>query len=79
MVGSQFRLLDKQGKMVGSGQVSGGDGRGGQASPMARFAVQPGTYRVEVQYSNGQRRGKEIQVSESPFRDVIDEKTPPLQ
>lgn len=78
VVGSRFRLLDPKGNLLGSGQVSGGDGRGGQASPLARFAVQPGTYRVEVQYSSGIRRGKEIQVSASPFRDQIDARTPQL-
>jgi hypothetical protein len=75
VVGSKFRLLDKAGKIVGSGQVSGGDGRGGQASPLARFAVPPGAYRFVVQYSSGVRRGQDIQVSTSPFKAVIDEQT----
>ena len=43
---------------MGVQQVSGGDGRGGQAAPTARFALAPGTYRVEVLFSNGDRRGE---------------------
>ena len=46
-------------------QMSGGDGRGGQSAPTARFALEPGTYRVEVLFSNGDRRAKEIVVAGS--------------
>jgi len=39
--GSQIRVLDKAGKLLGSQQLSGGDGRGSQQAPMARFALDP--------------------------------------
>ena len=68
--------LDRDGKLQGSHTVSGGDGRGGQASPNARFALKPGTYRVEVQYSTGVKRMKEIVVATSPVRGVIDDSAP---
>ncbi len=48
VIGSRVAVLDKAGKLHGTSFVSGGDGRGGQASPAARFALQPGKYRVEV-------------------------------
>jgi len=58
VVGSCVKVLDKEGKALGCVSISGGDGRGGQAAPQARFALPPGTYRVEVQYSSGVRRAK---------------------
>ena len=39
VTGSRVKLLDKAGKLLASHQVSGGDGRGGQAAPTARFAL----------------------------------------
>ena len=38
------------------------------------FKVKPGNYRVEVRYSNGVKRTKEITVAQTPMRAVIDEK-----
>jgi hypothetical protein len=75
VVGSKVRVLDRDGKLLGSHHVSGGDGRGGQAAPSARFALLPGTYRVEIQYSTGERRAKRIVVAGAPLRDVLDERT----
>jgi hypothetical protein len=72
VIGSRVRVLDKAGKLLGSHQVSGGDGRGGQAAPMARFALAPGAYRVEVQYSSGQRKEKDIVVAGNPMRGVVE-------
>jgi len=72
VIGSRVRVLDKAGKCLGSHQVSGGDGRGGQAAPMARFALTPGAYRVEVQYSSGQRKEKDIVVAGNPMRSVVE-------
>ena len=75
VLGSVVRvLLDAQGKPIATEQVSGGDGRGGQRSPQARFALDPGNYRVEVRDSNGVKRTKEITVAQTPMRAVIDEK-----
>ncbi len=76
VVGSVVKVLDKDGKTVGTQQVSGGDGRGGQSAPMARFALVPGKYRVEVAFTDGVRRAKEITVVQTPFRDVLDDGTP---
>lgn len=76
VVGSQVRLLDRQGKLVAGQYICGGDGRGGQRAPLARFALAPGTYRVVVRYSSGVERGKEITVDGTPLRDTIDDQTP---
>jgi DNA-binding Lrp family transcriptional regulator len=79
VVGSRVRVLDKDGKLQGSHVVSGGDGRGGQASPAARFALKPGTYKVEVLYSTGVKRMKEIEVASTAAKGVIDETSPILK
>jgi len=72
VVGSTVRLLDGQGKLVGSAHVSGGDGRGGQVPPVARFAVPPGAYKVEVVASNGAKREKALPVAATPTRSVVE-------
>jgi hypothetical protein len=76
VVGSRVRVLDKAGKLHACHFVSGGDGRGGQAAATARFALAPGTYRVEVRYSNGERRARDLVVATTPVRGVLDEKVP---
>ena len=63
VIGSKVKVTDKDGKLVAMQQVSGGEARGGQSSPTARFALEPGTYRVEVLFSNGDRRAKEMVVA----------------
>jgi hypothetical protein len=78
VVGSRVRVVDKQGRTRGVQEISGGDGRGGQRPPQARFALEPGVYRVEVRYSSGLTRGREITVASTPLRGLIDEKTPQL-
>ncbi len=72
VVGSTVRLLDPNGKLLATTQVSGGDGRGGQMPPVARFAVPPGAYKVEVIASNGQKREKALAVPTTPTRSVIE-------
>ena len=79
VTGSRVKIMDMGGKLLASHQVSGGDGRGGQAAPMARFALEPGAYRVEVQYSNGIRRAKAITVAQTVVRDVVDDETPKME
>jgi hypothetical protein len=79
VVGSKVKVLDKDGKLLASTFVSGGDGRGGQAAPVARFALQPGTYRVEATFSGGIRRAKEITVASTHVKGVIDEQTPVME
>jgi hypothetical protein len=79
VTGSRVKVMDMGGKVLASHHVSGGDGRGGQAAPTARFALDPGSYRVEVQYSNGVRRAKEITVAQTVFRGVIDDETAKME
>jgi len=43
VVGSRVRVVDKQGRVRGVQDICGGDGRGGQRAPLARFALEPGT------------------------------------
>jgi hypothetical protein len=76
VTGSKVTVLDKDGKTQGSRFLAGGEGRGGQAAPQAHFALQPGTYRIEVRYSSGVKRAKEISVTNTHLRDVIDDQTP---
>ncbi len=76
VVGSRVRVLDAAGRAQGVHFITGGEGRGGQAAPLARFALKPGTYRVEVRYSSGPVRAREIKVAKTPWRGVIDDQTP---
>ncbi len=75
-IGSQVRVVDTAGRIHGSRHISGGEGRGGQAAPMASFALEPGTYRIEVRFSSGRRHAKEIVVAGSPLRGLLDETLP---
>jgi hypothetical protein len=79
VIGSQVKVLDKGGKVHGTLLVSGGEGRGSQAAPVARFALSPGNYRVEVRYSSGIRRARDITVAAAPVRGVIDNQTPKVE
>ncbi len=74
IVGSKVRVLDKDGKAVASHSISGADGRGGQEAPQARFALKPGTYRVEVRYSSGKTHSENITVAATPMYAAIEEK-----
>jgi hypothetical protein len=68
-------VLDKDGHSYGVQFLGGGDGRA-QRAPVAHFALAPGPYRVEVRYSSGVVRAKEVTVASTPLRGVIDEQTP---
>jgi hypothetical protein len=74
VTGSRVSVRDADGKLRGSHQVSGGEGRGGQSPPTARFALAPGKYNVEVLFSSGEKRGRQIVVSSTHVRGVLDEK-----
>jgi hypothetical protein len=78
-IGSRVKVHDKDGKLRGTCYISGGDGRGGQAAPAARFALPPGKYRVEVLLSSGERRGKEIVVAGTHLLGILDEQTPKVE
>src|SRR5262249_43738501 len=58
VIGSRVRVQDREGEILGSQFIGGGEGRGGQLPMLARFALRPGRYRVEVQYSSGQKRSE---------------------
>jgi hypothetical protein len=74
LTGSKVSVRDAEGKLCGSHQVSGGEARGGQSSPTARFALSPGKYKVEVLFSSGQKRSREIVVATTHVRGVLDDK-----
>jgi hypothetical protein len=74
--GALVRVSDMSGKIQASQQISGGDGRTMQAAQDARFALPPGKYRVEVRYTSGATRIKEVDVADKPIWEVIDDKTP---
>jgi FG-GAP-like repeat/FG-GAP repeat len=79
IVGSKVQVQDKTGKTLATREISGSDGRGGQHAPQARFALEPGAYRVLVRYTSGVTRVREITVAGSPVRSRIDEETPMLE
>jgi hypothetical protein len=74
LIGSQVQVFDQQGKRLFFQEISGGEGRC-QPPPLARFALDPGNYRVQVRYSSGLVRGCTINVARSPLRGKIDEQT----
>jgi hypothetical protein len=74
-VGSRVQVFDKDGKLHGTQEISGGDGRGGQALAQARFALDPGAFRVQVRYSSGLTRTQIVTVAGSPVRSRVDEQT----
>jgi hypothetical protein len=79
VTGSWVRVLSTERKVLAVQDISGGDGRGGQKAPHAHFALKPGKYFVEVRYSSGVKRRKEILVAGAPLKGVIDEKVPKLE
>jgi hypothetical protein len=74
VIGSRVRVFDRDGKVVGLREISGGDGRGGQQGPQARFALAPGSYRLEVRSSAGVVRTQDVNVGAAPIRAVLAEK-----
>jgi hypothetical protein len=72
VMGSRVRLLDADGNLLGLRDISGGDGRGGQQGPHARFAVAAGKYQVEVRSSSGVVRAREVRVETAPVRVTIE-------
>jgi hypothetical protein len=79
VVGSSVRVLDRAGKCLGSEFICGGDGRGGQRPPSARFALQPGGYRVEVRFSSGLVQARNILVEATPLRATLDDRMPRVE
>jgi hypothetical protein len=79
VVGGRVVVRDTDGRLLASQHVSGGDGRGGQAPLMARFALPPGRYRLEWLASSGEKRGQPLLVESSHVRATLDEKTPKME
>jgi hypothetical protein len=75
ITGSQVRVVGADDRVLGTGTISGGDGRS-QGVPVAHFALEPGAYQVEVRYSSGVRRGRRIEVTRGVTRTVLDDQTP---
>jgi hypothetical protein len=78
VVGGQVQILDMTGKFLKGHAICGGGGRT-QSQPQARFILDPGTYRVEVRYSSGSVRARDIRVAGAPVRGAIDERTPRVE
>jgi hypothetical protein len=78
VIGSRVRVLSPDRRTLAVQEIAGGDGRGGQLAPQAHFALTPGKYLVEVRYSSGVQRRKEILVASAPFKGIIDEQVPKL-
>ena len=77
VVGSRVSVLDKEGQLKGdAAHFRRRRPRRPGGCRWRSFALAPGNYRVEVRYSSGVRRMKEITVATSPIRGVIDEQTP---
>jgi hypothetical protein len=79
VTGSKVQVQDKAGKTLATREISGSDGRGGQHAPQARFALEPGAYRVLVRYTSGITRVREITVASAPVRSRIDDAAPELE
>jgi hypothetical protein len=73
--GGRVRVVGEGGKLIAHDQVGLGQGRGGQGASEARFALAPGRYQVEVRYSSGTVRAREIVVANNHLKAVIDDKT----
>jgi len=72
VVGSRVQVLDARGRSLGSREISGGDGRC-QHPPQARFALEPGSYQVQVRLSSGVVRQRDIVVGKAPLQLKIDD------
>ncbi len=73
IIGSRVQVSDKAGKLIGVQEISGGESRGGQAGPFARFALEPGDYSVQVRSGNGESRTSNITIGADPVRRLLDD------
>jgi hypothetical protein len=74
IVGSRVRVVDANGKAVAVHHVGAGEGRGGQAPAQAHFALHPGGYRLEVRFSSGLIRNRDITVELAPLHGLLADK-----
>lgn len=77
-LGAQVRVLGNDGRALAEQQIARCEGRS-QSLPVARFALSPGTYHVEVRYSCGLRRAREVEVVRGLTRATVDDRTSPVQ
>ena len=62
LVGAVVRVLDAEGRPAGMRQFSGAGSYGGQAQPVANFALRPGVARVSVCLSDGRAAQQVVRV-----------------
>ena len=72
VIGSKVDVHDKNGKLVGTRHICGGNGRGGQQASLARFTLEPGQYRASVRLSSGQVLTKNITLGADALRSRIE-------
>jgi hypothetical protein len=72
IIGSRIDLHDKDNKLIGTQQICGGAGRGGQQAALARFTLEPGQYRASVRLSSGQVLTKNITLGNDALRSRIE-------
>jgi hypothetical protein len=71
IVGSKVRVVDGGGQTVAAHEVGTGEGRGGQAGAQLHFALKPGNYRLEVRYTSGLTRSRELTIEQVPLRGML--------
>jgi hypothetical protein len=74
IVGSSVSVFDRKRQLMGSRFLGGGEGRGSQGAPIARFSLTPGSYEVVTRFSSGLVQTKDITVGETPIRTIIDDR-----
>jgi hypothetical protein len=71
-VGSSLTITNAEGKAVAKSQLLGGDGRGGQAGLVPRFALAPGNYKLAIRSSDGKTVEKSFSVASNPMNVLLD-------
>jgi hypothetical protein len=72
IIGSRIDVHDKDNQLVGSQQICGGAGRGGQHAALARFTLEPGPYRASIRLSSGQVLTKTITLGNDALRSRVE-------
>ncbi len=72
LTGGLVRVLDGDGKLAGLHVLTGGEGRGGQAATLARFALVPGKYKAELLLSSGEKKTKDVEVAATHVKAVVE-------
>jgi hypothetical protein len=72
LTGGTLRLLTSDGKLAGMHVLTGGEGRGSQGSSVARFALEPGSYKAELLLSSGEKKTREVVVASTHVKAVVE-------